>query len=92
MSNSVYPSIYTAYPSGADGYLDDLSLGFDSGVSKANSALVSALNALNGDPSNPTLLAKYQAELSQYTLYRNAQSSAIKAMKDTDSAIISNFR
>lgn len=30
--------------------------------------------------------------MSEYNLYRNAQSSAVKSMKDIDSSIVSNFR
>ncbi|EHP4696095.1 type III secretion system needle filament protein MxiH, partial [Shigella flexneri] len=38
------------------------------------------------------LLAEYQSKLSEYTLYRNAQSNTVKVIKDVDAAIIQNFR
>ncbi|VEB43059.1 type III secretion system needle complex protein PrgI [Chromobacterium violaceum] len=44
------------------------------------------------DAIRPKLLAKYQSKLSEYNLYRNAQSNAVKAFKDIDAAIIQNFR
>ncbi|WP_019101639.1 type III secretion system needle complex protein, partial [Chromobacterium haemolyticum] len=51
-----------------------------------------ALKKLNGNPSNPQLLADYQSKLSEYNLYRNAQSNTVKVFKDIDAAIIQNFR
>jgi type III secretion protein F len=75
-----------------DGFLSKMGKGFDTGVSTMQSNLDSALSALYKDPSNPTALATYQQELSEYNLYRNAQSNTVKAYKDTSSAIVSNFR
>ncbi|ONC26356.1 hypothetical protein AQ914_04555 [Burkholderia pseudomallei] len=88
-------SILTAsslYPSGADGYLSDLSQGFDNGVVTMQSNMNAALSALQDDPSDPAALANYQSELSEYNLYRNAQSAAVKTMKDTATSIITNYR
>lgn len=75
-----------------DGFLSDMSGQFDSGVTNLNTELEEALSLLTKDPSNPELLAKYQSRLSEYTLYRNAQSNVVKVYKDVASAIITNFR
>lgn len=45
-----------------------------------------------GGSSNPTLLAEYQAIISEMSILRNAQSSTIKAFKDIDATIVANFR
>lgn len=75
-----------------NGYLSDISGDFDSGVTTLNEELTQALDLLKEDPSNPEYLAKYQSRLSEYTLYRNAQSNVVKVYKDVASAIITNFR
>lgn len=74
------------------GYLSKQSSTFDDGVVKLNSELESALEELSKDPSDPQLLARYQSRLSEYTLYRNAQSNVVKVYKDVGAAIITNFR
>lgn len=75
-----------------NGFLSDSSAGFDKGVVELNASLDAALEKLKADPSDPQNLAQYQSRLSEYTLYRNAQSNVVKVYKDVDSAIISNFR
>lgn len=75
-----------------DGFLSEMSGSFDTGVVNLNTELKAALESLTEDPSNPELLAKYQSRLSEYTLYRNAQSNVVKVYKDVASAIITNFR
>lgn len=75
-----------------NGYLSNRSSTFDNGVVQLNSELELALEKLAADPSNPELLAIYQSRLSEYTLYRNAQSNVVKVYKDVGSAIITNFR
>lgn len=82
---------YAAF-SNWDGFLSEMSGSFDSGVTNLNTELDEALKLLTADPSNPELLAKYQSRLSEYTLYRNAQSNVVKVYKDVASAIITNFR
>lgn len=77
---------------GWDGFLSNMAAGFDAGVTQLNSELTEALASLASDPSNPKLLADYQSRLSEYTLYRNAQSNVVKVYKDVASAIITNFR
>ena len=81
-----------APPATWDGFLTGLSNGFDKGVTNLNTELGNALTNLTKNPSDPQLLAQYQAKLSEYTLYRNAQSNVVKVYKDVGSAIISNFR
>jgi len=53
---------------------------------------LAALTGDKSDTSDPALLANYQAALSAYTLFCNAQSSTVKAYKDIAAATISNFR
>nr|WP_095210823.1 type III secretion system needle complex protein [Chromobacterium sphagni] len=74
------------------GYLDETSAKFDEGVKDMHTQVENALAALKNKPSDPELLAQYQSKLSEYNLYRNAQSNTVKAFKDIDAAIIQNFR
>lgn len=87
-NNIVRPPVTNAW----DGYLTSASQNFDNGVWNLNAELTTALEALNNDPSNPQTLASYQSKLSEYTLYRNAQSNVVKVYKDVAAAIITNFR
>lgn len=75
-----------------NGFLTDLSGGFETGSQNMMSELNKAEEALKNDPSNPAVLANYQAKLQEYTLFRNAQTSTVKAYKDIGAAIIQNFR
>ncbi len=75
-----------------NGFLTDLSGSFDTGVTDLNARLTKALEELQKDPSNSQLLAAYQAALSEYTLYRNAQSNVVKTYKDVAAAIVANYR
>ncbi len=79
-------------PDAEERFLDCMSALFDKGVQTLQDALADAQQKLVADPSNPQTLAKYQSLLSEYTLYRNAQSNVVKTYKDVDSAIIQNFR
>nr|8FVU_U Chain U, Lethal factor,Type III secretion system protein [synthetic construct] len=74
------------------GYLTGIGRAFDTGVKDLNQQLQDAQANLTKNPSDPTALANYQMIMSEYNLYRNAQSSAVKSMKDIDSSIVSNFR
>lgn len=75
-----------------DYYLDRVSAGFESGAERMITQLNKAEQELQSDPSNPAVLANYQAKLQEYTLFRNAQTSTVKAYKDISAAIIQNFR
>lgn len=77
---------------GNTGFLTGLSGGFEDNASDLMTGLNNAENELKRDPSNPAVLANYQAKLQEYTLYRNAQTSTVKAYKDIGAAIIQNFR
>lgn len=77
---------------GGSRYIEQLSDNFDTGVVSLQQDLTDSLAALQGDPSDPVLLANYQSTLSSYTLYRNAQSNVVKAMRDIDQAIIANYK
>lgn len=74
------------------GYIMTVSNQFDTGVGDLNKQVDDALKNLSTNPSDPSYLAAYQSALSEYTLYRNAQSNVVKAYKDLDSSIIQNFR
>lgn len=74
------------------GYLDGISQNFDAGVADLQKQVTDSLTELTKKPSDPQLLAKYQSKLSEYNLYRNAQSNTVKVFKDIDAAIIQNFR
>ncbi|CCG86221.1 type III secretion system needle filament subunit SctF [Erwinia piriflorinigrans] len=73
-------------------FLDEVSEGFEAGAKDMMTELNKAEEALEKDPSNPAVLARYQAKLQEYTLFRNAQTSTVKAYKDIGAAIIQNFR
>lgn len=72
-------------------FLSTLSGEFDSNVVALKTNLDDAFAEIKANASDPTALAKYQAALAEYTLYRNAQSNAVKAYKDIDMAIVRNF-
>ena len=73
-------------------FLDDVSVAFETGAANMMEELQEAQTALEADPSDPAVLAKYQAKLQEYTLFRSAQTSTVKAYKDIGAAIIQNFR
>lgn len=75
-----------------DYFLDGLSNTFETGAEDMMTDLKTAEAELAKDPSNPAVLANYQAKLQEYTLFRNAQTSTVKAYKDIGAAIIQNFR
>lgn len=75
-----------------NGYIDRLSQQFNTGVTDLQDQIDSALDKLASEPTNPSYLAEYQSKLSEYNLYRNAQSNVVKAYKDIDAAIVQNFR
>ncbi len=83
---------YTTYNTTDSGFLTDLSSGFETGSQNMMTELNKAEEELKRDPSNPAVLANYQAKLQEYTLFRNAQTSTVKAYKDIGAAIIQNFR
>lgn len=76
----------------ANHFLDNLAGKFESGATNMMGELVLAEKALQKDPSDPSVLASYQSKLQAYTLFRNAQTSSVKAYKDIGAAIIQNFR
>lgn len=90
--NQSTPSVRAVTEPTWDGFLTNQSGQFNDRVSQLNEDVELALMELHADPSNPAVLSKYQALVSEYTLYRNAQSNITKTYKDVSSAIISNFR
>jgi type III secretion protein F len=81
----------TGFEGKDQGFLSDFSGLFDANVKIKKGTLDKALQAVTADASDPAALAKYQAALAEYTLYRNAQSNAVKAYKDVDANTIRNF-
>ncbi|OIV47568.1 EscF/YscF/HrpA family type III secretion system needle major subunit [Sodalis sp. TME1] len=77
---------------GNDWFIDDIAKDFDTGAQTMMQQLENARAELANAPDNPSVLAEFQAKLSEYTLFRNAQSSTVKAFKDIGAAIIQNFR
>lgn len=73
-------------------FLDKMSGEFEKGAKELMEQLNIAKNALTINSSDPAVLADYQSKLQAYTLFRNAQTSTIKAYKDIGAAIIQNFR
>ncbi len=76
----------------AEDFLGKQAASFETGAQNLKEALDKALDALEGDASNPTLLAKYQAAFSSYTVFRNAQTNTVKGFKDIDMSIIQAAR
>lgn len=77
------------YPNKPDGFfLGDLSASFESSAGVMMQALDDAEKALVKDPSNPSVLAAYQAKLQEYTTLRNTQATVVKKYADTDAAIL----
>lgn len=74
-----------------EGFLTEFSNLFNENVVIKKHTLDEALKKVNEDASDPKALATYQAALGEYTLYRNAQSNAVKAYKDVDANTIRNF-
>jgi len=101
---SEYNTSRSSRVAGSSEFIMELSGNFDSGVTDLKTKLNKALENLSGsgipgakgsgnsNTSDPVLLAEYQAALSAYTLFCNAQSSSVKAFKDIAAATISNFR
>ncbi|MEN3260930.1 type III secretion system needle complex protein [Sodalis endosymbiont of Spalangia cameroni] len=73
-------------------FIDDIAKDFDTGAQTMMQQLENAREELSKKPDDPSVLAEFQAKLSEYTLFRNAQSSTVKAFKDIGAAIIQNFR
>lgn len=91
-NDSSTPAISDDFTLKNTGFLTGESKDFVDGVKNSKDQLEEAKTAMKSDPSNPSKLAAYQSALSEYNLYRNAQSNMIKAYKDIGSAIITNFK
>ncbi|RWU18002.1 EscF/YscF/HrpA family type III secretion system needle major subunit [Pseudomonas alkylphenolica] len=75
-----------------DDFLGRQAAAFEKGAKGLKEALDTALEDLQGDASDPALLAAYQAAFSSYTVFRNAQTNTVKGFKDIDMAIIQAAR
>ncbi|MBD1587204.1 type III secretion system needle filament subunit SctF [Pseudomonas typographi] len=76
----------------ANDFLGQQANGFEQGAQELKTVLDDALNELHSDPSNPGLLAAYQAAFSSYNVFRNAATNTIKGFKEIDSTIIQAAR
>ncbi|AMB87993.1 protein MxiH [Pseudomonas agarici] len=76
----------------ADDFLGQQAEAFEAGAKDLKDKLDAALKALEGNASDPSLLAKYQSAFSSYTVFRNAQTNTIKGFKDIDMSIIQSAR
>ncbi|GAB3629541.1 EscF/YscF/HrpA family type III secretion system needle major subunit [Pandoraea terrae] len=74
------------------GYMYDVSKPFVDKIVDLQKEFNDALEALKEKPSDPSVLARFQAKLADYTTMRQAQSSTVKALKDTSAGTISNTR
>lgn len=75
-----------------NGWLKSIGDSFDAGARQKNIDMQNAHDKLKTNTSNAMYLADYQKALSEYNLYRTAQSSAVSVIKQTGSAIIQNWR
>lgn len=80
------------YPGYHSDFIGQQAEAFEVGATELQKTLDLALEELAQDPSDPTLLAQYQAAFSSYNVYRNAQTNTVKTFKDIDMAIISAAR
>jgi type III secretion protein F len=70
-----------------------LSNQFTNSVFGMYSKMMASLEAISQtDASSPGDLANFQVDMSNFTLIRNAQTNAVKSLKDIDSSTISNYR
>jgi type III secretion protein F len=74
-----------------NGWLDQHSKKFDAGVTHLKTELDKAFEALQADPAQPTLLAKYQTALQEYNMYRMMQSNSSKNLADMQKQNIRNL-
>lgn len=75
-----------------DDFLGSQADAFEVGAAGLKSALDTALAELYKDPSDPGLLASYQAAFSSYTVFRNVATNTVKGFKEIDTAIIQAAR
>lgn len=73
-------------------FLGTQAKGFEDGAATLKTALDDALTKLHADPSDPTLLASYQAAFSSYNVFRNVATNTVKGFKEIDTAIVSAAR
>jgi len=69
-------------------FLVNISNAFESHATQLYSDLQTAESSLEANPSDPAVLAKYQAALQEYTTDRNTQATVIKKYADTVSTML----
>jgi type III secretion protein F len=72
-------------------FLSTMSDNFTKGATELRKEYKEAFEEVKKNSSDPAALAAYQAKLAEYTLYRQAQSQAVKSIKDTVAATIRNW-
>jgi type III secretion protein F len=75
------------------GWMSNHSAMFDQGVNDLKDKMAKILKELgeDGNASNPSVLASYQAALSEYNMYRMLQSNSTKSLSDQSKAVIRNL-
>lgn len=73
-------------------YLTQLSQYFSKGVADLNKQVKLALDKVSNNVSDPSILAEYQSVFADYNVFRQLQSTTVKAFRDTDNLIISNIK
>ncbi|WP_244139242.1 type III secretion system needle filament subunit SctF [Burkholderia sp. BCC1630] len=77
----------------ADGdYIWNAGAAFDTGVGDLSNQMKQAMSMLSTSPSDPVYLAQYQEVVSEFSIYRNAQTSTVHALSDVDKTILGNYR
>jgi type III secretion protein F len=72
-------------------YIMGINAGFESGNESIQTELEESLVRLQEDPSDPVLLAQFQALVSEKTVYTSLLSNTIQWIKSSDTQIISNI-
>ncbi|MDR6092760.1 EscF/YscF/HrpA family type III secretion system needle major subunit [Stenotrophomonas sp. SORGH_AS_0321] len=75
------------------GWMSNHSGMFDLGVNDLKARMSDLLRELgeDGNASKPDMLAKYQAALSEYNMYRMLQSNSTKSLSDQSKSVIRNL-
>lgn len=74
------------------GFLYTIQQGFESAYVTLGNLETAARESLQKNSSDPSVLAQYQAVMSEVNIFRNVESSTVKTFKDTDATIVANFR
>jgi len=75
------------------GWMTNHSTMFDKGVNDLKAKMTKLLEEMGvgGNASDPAYLAKYQAALGEYNMYRMLQSNSTKSLSDQSKSVIRNL-